>query len=114
MYTLTATVSNSHYFDRSSVKYVAVGSGLNICPKGFILVLEASLAQAAVRLGRCTLCSAGTYSVNPLYGGRAIRGGEQVIEDSESPKCLSCPAGGVCLGGDKVVYCPRSILRRAS
>ena len=107
---LIGIASNSHYLNRSSGKYVAVGSGLNVCPKGFILGLEASSAQATARLGRCTLCSAGTYSVNPLYGGRIIAGEELVVEDSEFPKCLSCPAGGVCLGGDKVVKCPRPAL----
>jgi hypothetical protein len=97
-------VSNLPFLNRSSVKYVAVSSGFSICPRGYILALEAASANAAARLGVCTLCAAGTYSVNPLYGNSGIlREGELGIEDSESPKCLPCPAGGACLGGDKVV-----------
>jgi hypothetical protein len=91
---------NSLVLNRSSAKYVPISSGFNICPRGFILALEASSAKGAARLGVCTICSSGTYSVNPLYGG--VRGGE-VMGDSESPKCLACPAGGICFGGDKVV-----------
>jgi hypothetical protein len=74
------------------------------CPRGYILVLEAASAISSARPGVCTLCGAGTYSVDPLYGGsRTITGEEQDVEDSESPKCLPCPAGGVCFGGDKVM-----------
>jgi hypothetical protein len=78
--------------------HIALGSGVGTCPRGYILYLEQPSTPTAPRLGRCTLCSAGTYSVNPLYGGRMISG------VAESPYCLACPAGGVCLGGDKVVY----------
>ncbi len=81
------------------------------CPRGYILALEAASGISSARLGFCTLCGAGTYSVDPLYGGsRTIIGEEQDDEYSEYPKCLPCPAGGVCLGGDKVMQLSRSDL----
>jgi hypothetical protein len=89
--------------NRSSASNVAIGSGLSICPRGYILALDTPSASAAPRLGQCTQCSAGTYSLNPLYGGRVTSGGGETVGESESPKCLACAAGGVCLGGDKVL-----------
>ncbi len=38
--------------------------------------------------------------MNPLYGDRLVIGEGTVV----TPKCFICPAGGVCLGGDQVVY----------
>ncbi len=89
------------WFNRSSAKKVPISCGFNICPRGFILSFEASSIKGAARLGVCTFCTAGTYSVNPLYGGGPNKG--VVMEESESPKCLACPAGGICFGGDQVV-----------
>ena len=84
---------------------VAIGSGFSICPRGYILALDTPSAYAAPMLGQCTLCSAGTYSVNPLYGGRTTRGDGEAVGVLESPQCLACAAGAVCLGGDKVCSC---------
>ncbi len=83
-------------------------NGFNICPRGYILALDMPSAYAAPRLGRCTKCTDGTYSVNPLYGGQVARGGEGIVGVAESPKCLACPAGGVCLGEDKVLVHDRA------
>ncbi len=88
---------------RSAARPVLIGSGFNICPRGYILALNTPSANAFPRLGHCIQCSAGTYSVNPLYGGRDATGGGETVGVSDSPKCLLCAAGGVCLGGDKVL-----------
>jgi hypothetical protein len=82
--------------------HAALGVGVNICPRGYILALDPSSVQDSPRLGHCTLCSAGTYSINPLFGERFLSDEESGLGVSESPRCLACPAGGVCLGGDKV------------
>uniref|UniRef100_A0A7S0MMZ5 Tyrosine-protein kinase ephrin type A/B receptor-like domain-containing protein n=1 Tax=Cryptomonas curvata TaxID=233186 RepID=A0A7S0MMZ5_9CRYP len=89
---------------RSSTKIVEFGSGAGICPRGYILALDPSPLQVAPRLGQCVFCSPGTYSVNPLYEGSVIVGEGLKLGISKSPKCLPCPAGGVCVGGDKVVH----------
>jgi hypothetical protein len=88
---------------RSPLKPIVMKNGFDICPKGYILALDTASTHAAPRLGHCTQCSAGTYSVNPLYGGPVARGGGGTVGLSDSPKCISCAAGGMCLGGDKVL-----------
>jgi hypothetical protein len=84
-------------------KQVPIEDGVQICPRGYVLVLDADSspyigAFGVARLGGCVFCSPGTYSINPLYGGSGPETG-QILSSS---KCLICPAAGTCLGGDQV------------
>ncbi len=84
-------------------KRVPIENGINICPRGYVLKLDAesspnSEAFGNARLGSCVLCSPGTYSINPLYGGS----GFEIRQTLSSSNCLVCPVAGTCLGGDQV------------
>eukprot|EP00961_Rhodomonas_salina_P099424 1337023-Rhodomonas_salina.1 len=59
------------------------------CPDGSVLEL-ASLA--GVQTGHCKRCEPGSYS-NEAVGGRAA-----------ASKCIACPAGAICSGGDAIEF----------
>jgi hypothetical protein len=68
---------------------VNVSTGHAACPPGSVLSLGAA-SDTCARIGSCTRCRAGTYSLDPLVG------------PAGEPGCLTCPAGGSCAGGDHV------------
>jgi hypothetical protein len=74
---------------------IPIASNANICPKGFVVVLDPPIRAGAARSGVCTYCQAGTYSVDPLYG---------VSGNSTYPACLNCPTSVICKGGNDVVF----------
>jgi hypothetical protein len=74
---------------------ISIAEGIDICPPGFIVVLEPQISPGAGRRGACTYCLPGTYSVNPLYS---------VTGNASNPACLNCPTAGVCSGGKDVVF----------
>ena len=51
---------------RSKIKKIVLHTGSSVCPSGHILSLAESVQDA--RLGTCTFCRPGTYSVKPLAG----------------------------------------------
>ncbi len=84
-------------------KQVPIEDGVQICPRGYVLVLDADNspytgAFGVARLGGCVYCSPGTYSINPLYGSSWL----ETKQTLTSSNCLICPAAGTCLGGDQV------------
>ena len=64
---------------------VYIASGGQVCPEGYVLILDKA------GKGSCSECGSGTYSVNPLAG----------ISPSQ-PACFTCPLNGVCTGGYSV------------
>jgi len=77
----------------SAVAEVHLAQDGAVCPRGYVLSLEEG-QEAAGRPGQCSVCPVGTYSLHPLAGRSSAAG----------PACLSCPAGGVCPGGDSVTF----------
>ena len=77
---------------QSNEAKIGFKNGSDICPRGYILALDTASSALS---GSCTLCQAGTYSVNPLFRA-AING--------SSPLCLNCPPDAVCRGGDDVSF----------
>jgi predicted outer membrane repeat protein len=71
---------------------VVLESGSKVCPAGYVLALDTS-QSSDLRAGTCVQCLSGKYSVNPLAG---IFLGK--------PSCFNCPAGGVCNGGNVVLF----------
>jgi hypothetical protein len=67
--------------------------GYASCPSGYVLDLSSSSATGVT--GKCALCKAGTYSLNPLVG-RSL--------NQTMPSCLECPTGAYCSGGDQVQF----------
>jgi len=65
---------------------VVFAKGVEICPVGFVFVLDQS------QWGSCLYCEVGTYSLNPLIGL------------SKTPSCIRCPYKAVCDGGSQVRF----------
>ncbi len=86
--------------------YVNMHSGMKVCPRGYVLSVIPLSSGTTLRLGQCILCKSGTYSVDPLYvehfEGKQGETDDDQMGITASPKCLTCPSGGTCLGGDKV------------
>jgi hypothetical protein len=69
------------------------GNGSRVCPLGYI----SQVPSVAGGWATCSLCSAGTYSLNPLASASG--------SSSAVPDCLKCPEGGNCDGGGaKVIF----------
>ncbi len=74
---------------------LAVSNGSEVCPKGYVLILESALSHSNLTgvQGTCVFCRPGTYSLNPLIG----------VTPTE-PSCMPCPIGGDCQGGSNVNF----------
>ena len=74
---------------------IRIELGSSVCPNGHVLTLdqESAWGTSRARSGSCVLCKSGTYSVNPLAG-----------TTPQTPSCLNCPAGGLCVEGSSVVF----------
>ena len=95
----------------SAESLVPISKEANICPRGYVLALgQPSKSAESASVGQCTYCSQGTYSVNPLYGGDFSEAEADLT--FSSPKCLTCPAANICLGGDKVMHERTTCLRK--
>jgi hypothetical protein len=74
---------------------VPVRIGDQVCPLGYILYLDSPVGKT--RSGTCTLCTEGTYSLNPLFGG----------SETANPTCIPCPIqalrNGDCVKGGGAV-----------
>ena len=80
----------------SALLQLSLAAGSAVCPAGYILGMDraSSVSMGLPRKGACSICKAGTYSVNPLKG----------LTNSD-PSCLNCPLGGDCSkGGNNVVF----------
>ena len=111
----------------SAVLPVPFYAGAAVCPVGYVLSLDPPANPgtvkefAAARLGACTLCGPGTYSLNPLGGRLAttIDTHEPYLKPMTAPnsagslsaswlggggpRCLDCPAAADCSDGGAAV-----------
>jgi len=77
----------------SDMKDIEFSNGSDICPLGFILSFDGADATNSHRLGKCSFCNPGTYSVSPLFSATS----------SGDPSCLDCPVSGNCSAGGSTV-----------
>ena len=80
---------------QSSIVSITMQSDSTVCPPGFVLILDETRpgSNQTARQGTCTLCGAGTYSVNPLAGAT-----------TSTPACFNCPTTATCTGGYHVAF----------
>jgi hypothetical protein len=71
---------------QSIIFEVFMENSSSICPNGFILFMDQD------RVGSCSFCSSGTYSINPLVGHNL------------RPMCYPCPVDATCNGGTNVSF----------
>ena len=80
---------------RSSRLIINTSSGPEVCPPGYVLLLDQVSASSGP--GSCRFCEPGTYSVYPLSKDPA--------STTDTPSCINCPAGGNCeLGGAAIQF----------
>mmetsp|Transcript_36696 Transcript_36696/g.96835 ORF Transcript_36696/g.96835 Transcript_36696/m.96835 type:complete len:1159 (+) Transcript_36696:1876-5352(+) len=77
---------------KSSLVTPNFAAGSSVCPRGYILALEAASSKGG-RMGSCSRCSTHQYSVSPLAGPTA-----------GVPSCFNCLPSADCNGGDDVVF----------
>jgi hypothetical protein len=87
------TDTDSQRVMQSEIMSMDIRNGSQVCPLGYILQAPAAGGGWAT----CSLCSAGTYSLNPLAPAPGSLAGIS--------GCLNCPEGGNCdEGGAKVSF----------
>ena len=89
------TDSTSGLTIKSGLVPLSVQQGVEMCPQGYVLLLDQQdeFNGSAV----CTLCKPGSYSLSPLA--------HMPGSTSETPSCLSCPAGCNCIQGGAEIQC---------
>ena len=80
---------------RSKLVPLLLQQGTNVCPPGYILVMDTNGATRGS--GVCSLCQPGKYSINAMA--------QSPGSISSLPACIDCPAGCNCIGGGSHVKC---------
>ena len=80
---------------RSKLVPLSLQQGTNVCPPGYILVMDTDGATRGS--GVCSLCQPGKYSINAMA--------QSPGSISSLPACIDCPAGCNCIEGGSHVQC---------
>ena len=83
---------------------VDMQQGVNVCPPGYILDLDRQGASTVIDAAVCTECKPGSYSFSSMAN----------LPGSQTPACLSCPAGCECIAGGTDVQCKVGMWRPVS
>ena len=81
----------------SALLPIVFATGADVCPAGYILVLDSATAASSATVsapGGCVICPPGTYSLNSLADGSV---------NPSRPGCLNCLPNATCPGGFRVL-----------